>query len=114
MIRKWMTKQIKVIIEHITRARDKKYVNQTIDNIIDSLYDFPYAVSNIGFTRDKDLFYIKFNLKVCKTGDMVWCLIHEFLSCIVQTENKVNITIDSIEEGEIGTTYKLYAYKSKK
>jgi hypothetical protein len=108
-----MQKRIKLILENITKAKDKKYVNDTIDSIIDSLHDFPYAVSNIGFHRDKDIFYVKFNLRVCKTGDMVWCLIQEFLSCVVQTENKVNVTIDSVEEGEVGITYKLYAYKSK-
>lgn len=108
-----MTKKIKVIIENIQRAKDKHYVNETIDAIVDSLHDFPNTISNIGLYRDKQTFYTTFNLKVSKIGDMCWCLIQEFLSTIVQTANKVDITIDSVEEGEVGITYKLYAYKSK-
>lgn len=108
-----MTKQIKVIVDNIKKAHDRHYVNEICNNILDSLNDFPYTVSNIYFEKDKDIFYIKFDLKVCKIGDIVFCLIQELLSCIVQTEEKVNVTIDSVEEGEVGTTYKLYAYKSK-
>lgn len=108
-----MTKRIKVIIENINKAKDKRYVNDTIDAIVDSLHDFPNTISNIGLFRDKTTFYTTFNLKVSKLGDMCWVLINEWLSCIVQTEEKVDVTIDSVEEGEVGITYKLYAYKSK-
>lgn len=108
-----MTKKIKVIIENIQRAKDKHYVNDTIDAIVDSLHDFPNTISNIGLYRDKQTFYTTFNLKVSKIGDMAFVLIQEFLSTIVQTENKVDITIDSVEENNIGTTYKLFNYRAK-
>ena len=108
-----MTKRIKVIIENIQRAKDKHYVNETIDAIVDSLHDFPNTISNIGLYRDKQTFYTTFNLKVSKIGDMAFVLIQEFLSTIVQTENKVDITIDSVEENNIGTTYKLFNYRAK-
>lgn len=108
-----MTKQIKIVIDNIKKTKDRNFVDEICNNILESLNDFPYTVSNIFFEKDKDMFYIRFNLKVCKIGDMVFCLIQEFLSCIIQTEEKINVTIDSVEEGEVGTTYKLYAYKSK-
>ena len=108
-----MTKKIKVIIENIQRAKDKHYVNDTIDAIVDSLHDFPNTISNIGLYRDKQTFYTTFNLKVSKIGDMVFVLIQEFLSCIKQTEQNVDITIDSVEDGNVGVTYKIYSYIAK-
>ena len=106
-----MTKKIKVIIDNINHAKDRKYVNEVIDAIVDSLHDFPNTISNIGLYRDKTTFYTTFNLKVSKIGDLAFILIQEFLSTIVQTENKVDITIDSVEDDNIGTTYKLFSYK---
>jgi hypothetical protein len=108
-----MTKKIKVIIDNINRAKDRKYVNETIDAIVDSLHDFPNTISNIGLYRDKQTFYTTFNLKVSKIGDMAFVLIQEFLSCIKQTEQNVDITIDSVEDGNVGVTYKIYSYRAK-
>ena len=108
-----MTKKIKVIVDNIQRAKDKHYVNETIDAIVDSLHDFPNTISNIGLYRDKQTFYTTFNLKVSKIGDMCWVLINEWVSCIAQTEKNVDITIDSVEDGNVGVTYKIYSYRAK-
>ena len=106
-----MTKHIILIVENIKRARDKKYVNEIIDAISDSLTDFPDTVGKINISRDKDLFYTAFDIKICKTGDLFFVLLQEFLSTIIQTEDKVEVTMQVVEETEInGIQYKLSKY----
>lgn len=107
-----MTKQIKLIVENIYKSQDKRYVSDTLDAIVDSLTDFKQTVSNIGLHRDENTFYVKFKLKVNKMGDLVWILCKEFLSCIKQTEPKLDIQIDEVEEDGNGTTYKFYSYRA--
>lgn len=106
-----MTKHIKLIVDRITKAKDKKYVNDTIDSIIDSLHDFPSIVEHIGLSREKDIFYIKFDMKVSKTGDLVFVLVKEWLSTIYETEPKLSISINEIEEdSDRGITYRFFDY----
>lgn len=93
-----MTKHIKLRIERILKCADKKYVNDVIDSIVDSLHDFPNTVERIGLERDNDTFIVKFDLKVSKTGDHLLILLEEWLSCILQTEPNINVSIFSHEE----------------
>lgn len=109
-----MTKRIKLKVEKINNADDKKYVNETLDHIVDSLSDYPETVSDIGIIRDKDFFYIKFILKVSRIGDFVWVLCKEWLSCLRETESSLDISIDEVETNGTGITYKFYSYKASK
>ena len=104
-----MTKDIEIKASNIKKARDKKYVFDTYENILDSLYDFN-CVSNLRFNKDNNSFNIRFDLKVCKSGDLLWVLIKEFLSCIKQTEEQVELQIDEVEPDGIGMTYRLFKY----
>jgi len=105
-----MTKHIKIRIDRISKCKDKKYVHEIADSMIESLHDFPTTASKIGIFRDTDTFIVKFDLKISKTGDLLWILIKEFLSCIRQTEDEAELSISEIEDGETGVTYKLYNY----
>ncbi len=105
-----MTKQITVTVTNISKTKDKKYIFETYENILNSILDFTSITSNVSFEKDKDYFKIDFMMKISKTGDILWILIKEFLSCIKETEDQVQITIDEVEQNGIGMTYKLYRY----
>lgn len=105
-----MEKQLMVEVTNINNAQDKKFCFETFDSIINSLLDFEGIATKIRFNKTDDAFDIRFNLKVCKTGDMIWVLIKEFLSCISQTEENVNIIINEEENDQYGTTYKFLRY----
>ena len=103
-----MTKHVNLIITNIKRAKDKRFVNDIIDAISDSLTDFPDTVGKINISRDKDLFYTAFDIKVSKLGDLFFVLLTEFLGTIVSTEDKVEVTMQVVEEKSInGIEYKL-------
>lgn len=95
-----MVKKIKVVIDNIKKAKDYRFVNSTIDSIIESLHDFPNTIEQIGLHRDTDLFVLNFILHVSKTGDLIQILIEEWLSCILQTEPNINVSIYSSEESD--------------
>lgn len=106
-----MTKHVNLIITNIKRAKDKRFVNDIIDAISDSLTDFPDTVGKINISRDKDLFYTAFDIKVSKLGDLFFVLLTEFLGTICQTEEKVEVTMQVVEEQSInGIEYKLSKY----
>lgn len=104
-----MTKQIIIKATNILNAKDKRYVFSTYESILDSIFDFDSA-SNLEFSKDINSFYISFDLKVCKSGDLLWILVKEFLSTIKQTEEYVELEITEIEQATIGITYKLFKY----
>lgn len=104
-----MVKEIEVKANNIRKAKDRKYVFETYENIIDSIYDFDCA-SDLSLEKTQDEFYIKFNLKVCKSGDLLWILIKEWLSTIKQTEEQVELEISEREQDGTGITYRLYKY----
>lgn len=93
-----MTKKISLILEHLNKADDKQYVEETIDAIIESLYDFPSFVTNINLDRTRSEFRISFDLKICKTGDCILILCQEFLNTIIETEPNINITMLQTED----------------
>jgi len=104
-----MTKEIELKARNIKKAHDKKYCFETYESILSSIFDFD-CVSNLKFNKDQDGFNIRCTLKVCKSADMLWILIKEFMSCIKQTEEQVELEISEREQDGIGVTYKLYAY----
>jgi hypothetical protein len=104
-----MTKEIEIKARNIRKAKDKKYVFETYESILSSIFDFD-CVSNLKFDKDEDGFNIRCSLKVSKSADMLWILIKEFMSCIKQTEENVELEISEREQDGIGITYKLYAY----
>lgn len=106
-----MEKRLMVEVSNIGLANDKKFVFETFDNIINSLLDYEGIATNISFNKSADSFDIRFNLKVCKTGDLIWVLIKEFLSCVNQTEENVSIIINEEEDSQYGTSYKFLRYK---
>ena len=104
-----MTKDIEIKARNIKKAHDKKYCFETYESILSSIFDFD-CVSNLKFDKDPDGFNIRCTLKVSKSADMLWILIKEFMSCIKQTEEQVELEISEREQEGIGVTYKLYAY----
>lgn len=107
-----MTKNIIIKIEKIQSANDINFVKETVDNIIDCLMDYPNVVTSIALHKDRNKFNVKFNLQVCKTGDLVFCLIYEWCKLIIHTEEQVNVFISELEEGdEDGTIIHLLKYK---
>ena len=94
-----LTKKITIAIDNLDKADDKAYCNDAIDGIIDTIFDFPSYVTNISLDKTNAHVYIKFDLGISHTGDMVEILIIEWLSTISQTENKVQTKI-KIEEEE--------------
>ena len=108
-----MTKKITLILENLNKAEDTTYVEETIDAIIESLYDFPSFVTNINLDKSRSKFHISFDLKICRTGDCIWMLCKEFLSCIRETEQLIDVTIEETEDNETMVQYKLYTYKRK-
>jgi len=106
-----MTKQIKIVLDNIQKAKDINFVNSTVDSIITSLHDFPNDVSKMSFDRDKNMSFVKFTLRVSKTGDMVFILIKEWLNLCLETEPNLFISISEIEEkAKTGTTYRFFTY----
>ena len=104
-----MTKDVEIKASNIKKARDKKYVFDTYENILDSIYDFN-CVSKLKFDKDTDSFHIEFDLKVCRGGDLLWILIKEYLITILETEANVDIEIMEREQKGIGVVYKMYRY----
>ena len=106
-----MTKEIEINADNIRKAKDKRYVFDTYENIIDSIFDFDCA-SNLTFEKDNNSFHIKFDLMVCKSGDLLWVLIKEWLYTIIETEHDVSIRITEIEsESNFGVTYSFNLFK---
>ena len=106
-----MTKHIRLKVDKITKGSDVKYINDTIDSIVESLHDFEGIVTKIGIARVKDYFVVTFDLKVSKTGDLVFVLIKEWLNTIYETENNVQISISEIEDNsDRGITYRFFDY----
>ena len=110
-----MTKKIKVIIDNIQRACDKRFIDEICNNILESLNDWNKEVSKIFFEKTKNTFIVKFNLHISKTGDLLSVLIREWLNLCIETEPKLFISINEIEEhSEKGVTYKLFSYLPNK
>ena len=107
-----MTKKITLIVDGIKKANDKPYIFDIYSTILTSLNDYFGTASNIFFDKTEDSFIIKFTLKVCRTGDMLWILFKELLQCIRESEDKVDISISEVEQNGLGTVYKLYKYKA--
>ena len=104
-----MTKEIEINVKRIKKAHDKKYCFETYESILSSIFDFD-CVSNLKFDKDTDSFHIEFNMKVCRGGDLLWILIKEYLSTIIETESNVDIEITEREQKGIGVVYKMYRY----
>jgi hypothetical protein len=106
-----MTKEIELKARNIKKARDKKYCFDTYEDILSSLFDFD-CVSNLSFDKDIDSFNIRCTLKICKSADILWILIKEWLSTIIETESDVAITITEIENGNnFGISYSFNLFK---
>ena len=106
-----MQKRVKINANNINKAQDKQYVFYTYELMIKSLYDYQDIVTKIFFDKTGGSFTLAFTLKICKTGDMLWILMKEFLSTILETENKVAISISEVDEGcKSGIIYKFYNY----
>ena len=106
-----MQKRVKITANNINKAQDKQYVFYTYELMIKSLYDYQDIVTKIFFDKTGGSFTLAFTLKICKTGDMLWILMKEFLSTILETENKVAISISEVDEGcTSGIIYKFYNY----
>ena len=95
-----MTKQVRIAINGVRKAKDKEYINEVVDNILESLYDNSVVVSGIGLSKQNDLYYLEFSLKVSKISDIILILINEWLSCIIQTEPLVNVSIFTKEQDD--------------
>lgn len=106
-----MTKQIKIVIDNIKKSHDKNFVDEICNNILDSLNDWENEATKIFFERDKNTFIVKYNLRVSKTGDLLACLIREWLNLCIETEPNLFISINEIEEhAPKGVTYKIFSY----
>lgn len=104
-----MTKELEINVKRIKKAHDKKYCFETYESILSSIFDFE-CVSNLKFDKDTDSFHIEFDMKVCRGGDLLWILIKEYLSTIIETEANVDIEITEREQKGIGVVYKMYRY----
>jgi hypothetical protein len=110
-----MTKQIKVIIDNIKKAKDKKFIDEICNNILESLNDWEKEATKIYFEKDTNTFIVKFNLRVSKTGDLLSVLIREWLNLCIETEPNLFISINEVEEhSERGVTYKIFSYIPEK
>lgn len=110
-----MTKQIKVIIDNIKKSNDKNFIEEVCDNILESLNDCNKEATKILFEKNKNTFFVKFNLHVSKNGDLLYILIREWLNLCIETEPNLFISINEIEEhSEKGVTYKLFSYLPNK
>lgn len=93
-----MIKRLTIKADNIIKCKDKKFVFYVYDQMIDSLFDFSNIISKLQFTKTDDQFIIQFNLKVCRDADLLWILIKEWLSLIVETELLINIKIIETED----------------
>lgn len=106
-----MTKQIKVIIDNIQKSKDKKFIEEVCNNILESLNDWDKEATKILFEKNKNTFFVKFNLHISKTGDLLSVLIREWLNLCIETEPNLFISINEIEENAPkGVTYKIFSY----
>ena len=93
------------------KAKDTNFVNETLEAIVESLFDWPDTISNIIVDKNKEAFYVKFNLKCSKTGDLCWMLMKDWMSLIAETEEKLDISIDEAEQDGSRMIYKFIAYR---
>ena len=101
-----MQKRINITADNISKAKDKQYVFYTYELMLKSLYDYQDIVTKIFFDKTCSSFTLS-----CKKGDMLWILMKEFLSTILETEDKVAISISEVDEGcKSGIIYKFYNY----
>lgn len=106
-----MQKHIKVTVDNIKKCKDKKFIEEICNNILEALNDWDRETSKILFEKDKNTFIVKFNLQVSKTGDLLSVLIREWLNLCIETEPKLFISINEIEEhAKQGVTYKIFSY----
>lgn len=104
-----MTKYIEIKARNIKKARDKKYCFDTYEDMLSAILQSGCAYRTT-FEKDIDGFNIRTTFKICKQSDMLWILIKEYMSCIKQTEEQVELEISEREQDGIGIVYKLYAY----
>lgn len=104
-----MTKSIEIKADNIRKAKDQKYVFETYENIIESIMEFDCA-SKLAFNKDKDSFLIDFDLKICKSADILWILIKEWLSTIAETEEFVKLSIIEQEQKGIKMIFNIQRY----
>lgn len=104
-----MSKEIEIKVTNIKKSKDRKFIFETFENIIESLFDYDCA-SNLKFNKDDNSFNIDFMLQVCKSGDMLWILIKEWLVLILESEQYVDVEITEREQSGIGIVYKMYRY----
>lgn len=100
-----MTKNIKIEVKNIKKSNDKKFVFETYENILESIINHPNLMSPVDFDKTLDAFTIVFNIKVCKMADMLWVLIQEFLSLIIETEPCLEVRLTQCEEDGTGIIY---------
>lgn len=108
-----MTKEIHIVASNVSAAKDRKFCFDTYEKILDSVMNASKIVFNLSFDKTKDSFTINFGCKVCQEGDWLWILIKEYLSCIFETESKVSILIDEIEQDGNGVTYRMHKYSPR-
>lgn len=108
-----MTRRLTICCDNINKASDKNFIFMTYDLMLEMLLDHDDTVSNIKFDKTNNSFFLMFTLKVSKKGDLIRILMQDYLSTILETEDKVNITLDDVEEGEKGVRYHIFAYKNK-
>ena len=77
-----------------------------------SLLDYEGVATHIEFDKTDNEFKIKFNLKICKHGDLLLVLILEYLKTILETEDNVNITVNEQEQSTRGIIYRIYKYEA--
>lgn len=106
-----MDKQININVNSISKAKDKKYVFDIYDKMIDCILSNSKIISGLEFISTKTDFNIQFKCKVCIDGDFLWVMLKEYLSCIAETEPNIEIIIDDIEQTGEGVTYKMYKYR---
>lgn len=107
-----MQKRLELCADDINHARDKSFVNFVYESLIDIILSNSES-SDLDFCKNAKSFKISFNLRVSKEGDLLWMLCKEFMSLIKQTEEKVQLQINEIEEDGDGTTYKIFKYIPK-
>lgn len=106
-----MTKKIRIVIDDVRKSEDANFVNETVNNIIESLYDHPKDVSKILIDKTRNSYIIEFQLRVSKTGDLIFILIKEWLALLLETEHNILISLTETEENaDIGITYKFFIY----
>jgi hypothetical protein len=104
-----MSKDIQIKVTNIKKSKDRKYIFETCENIIESLFEYDCA-SNLKFNKDDNSFNIDFVLQICKSGDMLWILLKEWLVTILESEQYVDVEITEREQSGIGIVYKMYRY----